>query len=103
MVAYLTIKNPGNAAIEITRAESNSYSSIEFHETDYADGMARMLRHDSLTIPANGELQLKRGGQHLMLFNPTKHFKAGEEIEVTFTLKDGSNYTIKVPVKKAQF
>ena len=103
MVAYMTIKNTASQAIEIVRAESKIYSSIEFHETKHEDGMARMLRHDSLTIPAASSIQLKRGGKHLMLFNPTKPLKAGDSVIIKLTTKNNSSETVSVPVVKSQF
>ena len=103
MVAYLTIKNTGSKDLEIIRAESETYSSIEFHETRHENGMARMIRHESLVIPADTALQLKPGGQHLMLFNPTKPLKADDCVEVIFTLKDNSTVTIDISVKKAKY
>lgn len=103
MVAYLTIKNTGSKELEIIRAESEIYSSIEFHETRHENDMARMIRHESLVIPTDTSLQLKPGGQHLMLFNPTKALKAGDCVEVVFTLKDGSTVSIDISVKKAKY
>lgn len=103
MVAYMTLKNTGEQAIEIVRAESDVYSSIEFHETIHQDGMARMVRYDSLKIAANKKLELKRGGAHLMLFNPTRRLKAGDTVSIKFTTKDNTSKTILVNVKKAQF
>ncbi len=103
MVAYLTIINETSEEIKITRAESELYSSIEFHETKHENGMARMIRHQNLTIPANDKLVLQRGGNHLMLFNPTKTLKANDEVKIIFTLSDGSTQYINVPVKKAEF
>lgn len=103
MVAYMTIKNTGSTAIEIIKAESESYSSIEFHETVHEDGMARMIRHGSLKISADSKLELKRGGPHLMLFNPVKAFRAGDTVNINLTTKDNKNKTITVTVKKAQF
>lgn len=102
MVAYLTIKNTRAESIEIIRAASETYSSIEFHESREENGMASMIRHDSLVIPAHTELQLKPGGQHLMLFNPTHALKAGDTVQVTFTLKDNSTDSIAISVKKAE-
>ncbi len=102
MVAYMTVKNTGSKAIEIIRAESDLYSSIEFHETIHKDGMARMIRHDSLNISANNKLELKRGGPHLMLFNPTKRLKAGDTVNIKFTTNNNTTKTISVAVKKVQ-
>ncbi len=103
MVAYLTIINKTSEQIEIIRAESELYSSIEFHETKHENGIARMIRHQSLTIPANDKLILQRGGNHLMLFNPTKILKANDEVKIIFTLSDGSTQNISIPVKKTDF
>ena len=103
MVAYMTIKNTGSTAIEIIRAESDMYSSIEFHETVHEDGMARMVRYDSLTISANSKLELKRGGPHLMLFNPVKTLKAGDSVTIKLLTKDNLTSSVSIPVIKAQY
>lgn len=103
MVAYLTIINETSEEIKIARAKSELYSSIEFHETKHENGIARMIRHQSLTIPANNKLILQRGGTHLMLFNPTKALKANDEVKIIFTLSNGSTQYINAPVKKAEF
>jgi copper(I)-binding protein len=103
MVAYMTIINPGAEAVDIIAAESDLYSSIEFHETRYEDGMARMIRHDSLNIAADSRLELKRGGPHFMLFNPAKHLSAGDNVNITLTTKNNETKTVSIPVKKAQF
>ncbi|NOQ87320.1 MAG: copper chaperone PCu(A)C [Gammaproteobacteria bacterium] len=103
MVAYMTINNTGNEAIDLTNAESDLYSSIEFHETIHEDGMARMVRWGKLTIPANGSIELKRGGKHFMLFNPTKHLKAGDTVNIKLTTNNNKTKTISVTVEKAQY
>lgn len=103
MVAYMTLSNPGDDLIEIIAAESDNYSSIEFHETVHEDGLAKMVRHDSLKILPRKSLQLKRGGQHLMLFNPTERLKAGDIVTIQLMMKNDICQTVSIPVKKAQF
>ena len=103
MVGYITINNTTNDTIEIIKAESDLYSSIEFHETVHEDGMARMLRHGSLTIPAHGSTELKRGGKHLMLFNPKKHLTAGDNVAITLTTTDKTTMIINIKVEKSKF
>ena len=102
MVAYMSIKNTGSEDLEIIHAESDVYSSIEFHETVHEGDMARMVRHDSLQIDAGSELELKRGGPHLMLFNPVRRLRAGDTVDIELTLYNRQTFTITVPVKKAQ-
>ena len=103
MVAYMTIINTGPQTIDIIDADSDVYSSIEFHETVYEDGMARMIRHDSLNIPAGERLVLKRGGPHFMLFNPARQLSAGDTVDITLTTKNHETKTVSIAVKKAQF
>ena len=103
MVAYMTIKNMGTKTIEIISAKSEIYSSIEFHETVHKDGIASMLRHKSLRILPNKSIELKRGGQHFMLFNPTKALKAGDMVNIRISTTDDICQTILVPVKKSQY
>lgn len=103
MVAYMTIKNPTAEKINIISATSRLYSSIEFHETVHQDGMARMLRHPSLSIPANGRILLKRGGKHLMLFNPTTRLRTGDSVSITFTTENDKKLIKQIIVKKAQY
>ena len=102
MVAYLTISNETSEQIEIVRAESDLYSSIEFHETVHENGMARMIRHQSLIIPSKSKLILQRGEKHLMLFNPKKTLKANDSVKITFTLSDNSSQSVNINVKKAE-
>ena len=103
MVAYMTLRNSGEDPIEIIAAESDNYSSIEFHETVHEDGLAKMLRHGSLKILPKQSLQLKRGGRHLMLFNPTKRLKVGDIVTIQLTMKNNICQSISIPVKKSQF
>ena len=102
MVAYLTINNETPEQIEIVRAESDLYSSIEFHETVHENGMARMIRHQSLVIPSKSKLILQRGEKHLMLFNPKKILKANDSVKITFTFSDNRSQSISVGVKKTE-
>lgn len=102
MVAYMAIKNPGSEDLEIIHAESDVFSSIEFHETVHEDDMAKMVHHDSLQIDTGSKLELKPGGPHLMLFNPVRRLRAGDTVDIELMLYNRQTFTITVPVKKAQ-
>ena len=102
MVAYMTLTNTGSKPLVIIAAESDLYSSIEFHQTVHENGLARMVRHSNLTIAPGESLQLKRGGIHLMLFNPVKRLATGDTVDITLSTKNGIGHLISIPVKKAQ-
>ena len=103
MVAYMTITNPSSKGIEIVSAESAIYSSIEFHETIHQDGLARMVWHEVITVAANSSVDFKRGGKHLMLFNPNRPLKAGDKVTIKFTTKNNKTLSTEITVIKAQF
>lgn len=103
MVAYMNLSNRSDEAQQIVSATSDNYSSIEFHETVYEDGLARMIRHETLTLPGKSTVKLQRGGKHLMLFNPVKHLKAGDTITIRFTDTRGDNLSVAIPVRKSTF
>lgn len=103
MAAYMRFNNSGEKAIEIIHAESELYSSIEFHETKQENGIARMIRHDTFNIPANNKLELMPGGPHMMLFNPTKRLTEGDTVSIKLTTNNNKIKTVTLPVKKAYY
>lgn len=101
MVAYMTINNNAGESVTITKAESEMYSSIEFHETILENGMARMVSYETLIIPAHGRMRLEPGSTHFMLFNPKQPLKAGDTVNITLHTNNNTAKTFSVPVKKA--
>jgi len=101
LAAYMTINNHTNKDIKIFSATSSSFSSTTFHKTIFEDGLAKMRHLDSLIIPANSSLELKRGGFHMMLFNPVKPLHEGDKVTFNFKLDNQHTITVDASVKKA--
>ncbi|MDH5710099.1 MAG: copper chaperone PCu(A)C [Gammaproteobacteria bacterium] len=102
MVAYMTINNASDQITKIISATSSSFKSISFHQTKHEDDMAKMEHMSTLTIPAKGNLVLKAGSHHIMLFNPVKKLKAGDQVVLDLKLENGDIINLNVPVKKQQ-
>ena len=102
MVAYMKINNSGDQVAKIVSATSESYKRISFHQTQNENDMAKMKHLSTLTIPAKGQLVLKAGSHHIMLFNPVKKLKAGDKVNLDFKLENGDTVKLTVPVKKQQ-
>jgi copper(I)-binding protein len=100
MAGYMRLSNSGLQPIIIQKAESETYSSIELHETLNEDGMARMIMHETIEIPANSHIELKPGSKHLMLFNPVKRLLEGDTVEITFVTDKGQQETFSIEVRK---
>jgi len=101
LAAYMKIENHTDEDIKISSATSPSFSSTAFHKTIFEDGMAKMRHQDSLIIPANGSLELKRGELHMMLFNPVTPLREGDNVSFSFELDNQNSITVDARVKKA--
>jgi copper(I)-binding protein len=100
MAAYMVFENSMNETTEIISIESPDFGSIEMHQSKEVDGIAKMLPQKSLIIPAGGQLELKPGSYHLMLFNPKRKLRDGDTVELKVNLSTGS-FSILAKVKKA--
>ena len=88
------LKNPTNKPITLVAVES-AVSPMQVHEMAMVDGSMVMRRVEKLVIPANGEIALEPGGNHLMMMKLSKPIKAGAMLPVTLTMSDGSQTTFK--------
>jgi len=100
MVAYMTFINTGAQPVKLVAAASRAFKTVEFHETTEKDGVAGMVYHESLDIPAGGRVELKRGGLHLMLFSPTRALRAGDTVSFRFTTAEGQVITQDIEVRR---
>jgi len=96
---YLVFTNDGGEAVEVVGAESPICERVEMHTTDMSDGVARMRKQQSLTIPAHGALTLEAGGTHLMLIRP-EPLSEGALVPITFELSTGEKLSVEATVKK---
>lgn len=85
---FLTVVNEGGRDDRLLRVESGIAQRIEIHEMRNADGVMRMrLVSDGLPLPAHGRLELKPGGYHLMLIQPTRALREGDRFEAVLVFQ----------------
>ncbi len=101
LAGYMSIKNTGNKDQKIISAQSDEFSSVEFHRTIEKNGMASMQHQTSLLIPAGGSLALKPGDYHMMLLKPVRKLRAGDKATFRFQLENGHSINATAVVKKA--
>ncbi len=77
---YLKFKNVSNKKIVFYQFTSPVWDSIEIHNVEYSDGVAKMIKVNKLVIPEKSTVELKPGNIHLMLIGPRRDLKKGEEI-----------------------
>lgn len=92
------VMNHGTDDDALIGAQSPSFSRVELHthKTD-ATGMMRMMQVESYPLPANGMVELKPGGDHLMLFGFTG--EAGAVVPITLIFANGERQMVSVPTK----
>ena len=97
--AFFVIKNNSDKDIAITSANSDIAEKNELHTHIKENQMLKMMKIEKLVVPAKSSLELKSGGDHVMLIGLKKELKVGDEISLELSFSDGDKKKIKVPVK----
>ena len=97
--AFFVIKNNSDKDIAITSANSDVAEKNELHTHIKENQMMKMIKIEKLVVPAKSSLELKSGGDHVMLMGLKKELKVGDEISLELSFSDGDKKSIKVPVK----
>ena len=98
--AYMLIENHGADEIELLSARTEIASVVELHKMQLENGMMRMRRVDSISIPAGGSVELKPGGYHLMVIGLKKEIREGDVVPFVLQFTAQITKTINVPVKR---
>lgn len=97
--AFFVIKNNSDKDIAITSANSDIAEKNELHTHIKENQMIKMMKIEKIVVPAKSSLELKSGGDHVMLMGLKKELKAGDEISLELIFSDGDKKSIKVPIK----
>ena len=97
--AFFVIKNNSDKDIAITSANSDIAEKNELHTHIKENQMLKMMKIEKLVVPAKSSLELKSGGDHVMLMGLKKELKVGDEINLELSFSDGDKKSIKVHVK----
>jgi hypothetical protein len=100
--AFMKIKNPSESAEFLIGVSSDASKSAEMHQMLVENDVMKMRRIDSIEIPAGGEVELKRGGLHIMMIDLTKAIRSEDTVNVTLEFKNAGPITIPVTVKKLE-
>ena len=102
--AFMTLKNDGDEADKLVKAEGDVADRIELHThiMEKKDGkmIMRMRQVPFMEVPAHGQTVLKPGGLHIMLIGITRDLKPGDTFELTLVFEKAGKVKITVPVKK---
>ena len=90
--------NSGATACTLTGVTSDVADLVELHTHKDEGGVMKMLKIDSLTVPANGTHTLARGGDHVMFLGLRRPLADGDSVEMVLDLGDCGQVPVAVPV-----
>lgn len=92
---FLTITNGGDVADKLTSVTSGLSDDVTMHETKNQ----KMQQVKAFDIPANGELRLERGGNHIMFMELKKQPKQGEKVSIELHFEKSGPLKVDLPVE----
>tara|TARA_Y100001956_G_scaffold27424_1_gene27224 strand:- start:1162 stop:1608 length:447 start_codon:yes stop_codon:yes gene_type:complete len=97
---FAEIMNRGENDRIIISATTDAAGKVELHDVIKEGDVMKMRQVESITIPANGKVELKPGSLHIMLFDLKQPLVEGEKIDVQITFANGQKQTFAAPIKK---
>ncbi|MFE2290644.1 copper chaperone PCu(A)C [Streptomyces sp. NPDC059452] len=94
--AFLVVQNSGSATDRLTSVTSPLSDDVTIHETKNQ----KMREVSSFEVPANGELDLERGGNHIMFMKLKQQPKKGDKVSVELHFEKADPITVDLPVKE---
>ncbi|HWD22672.1 MAG TPA: copper chaperone PCu(A)C [Burkholderiales bacterium] len=95
---YMVVRNKSASSDRLLSAESPAAARVETHVHIKEGDVLRMREVKGLDIPADGSLELKPGGAHLMFIEIRRPFKEGEKIPVTLKFESAREITVELHV-----
>jgi periplasmic copper chaperone A len=101
--SFGVISNPGDTDLTVVSATTSASDRTELHEVVMIDGAMKMQEKDGgFVVPAGGEHVLEPGADHVMVMNLQEPIAAGDSIDVTLVLDDGSEVTYSAQAREAE-
>lgn len=98
--AFMHIMNGSDKDRAIVSATTPAAGRVELHTVITEGEVMKMRQVNTIEIPANGDVSLKPGGLHIMLFDLKQALKEGESVDINLTFANGDKKTVKAPIKK---
>lgn len=97
--AFMVIKNDSKTADKLTGVTSPLSDDLQIHETKDQ----KMQQVQSLDVPANGELQLTRGGNHVMFMGLKNVPKVGDKVSIELRFEKSGPVKVELDVKERTY
>jgi hypothetical protein len=82
-------------------ASSDVAENVELHMSMMHEDDAMTMEHqNSIPVPANGSVEFKPGGLHVMLINLNQDLKTGDRFQITLQFQNAGELTIEAQVQE---
>lgn len=95
---FMKIENKG-VADQLISASSPVANEMQLHTMAMDGNVMKMREVKTIDVPANGSVELKPGGLHLMFMDIKAPLKAGDSVPVKLKFQKAGEVEIKVPVR----
>lgn len=95
---YLTLRNSSGKVATVIGASSPAASSVEIHDVSVTNGVARMRKLETLSIPAGSEVRFAPGGYHMMINGLKTRLVAGQVFPVKLHFASGLSMDVAMRV-----
>jgi hypothetical protein len=99
--AYMTIVNNGSVADAVIGASTDVADVVEFHTVEMDGDIMRMRPVSQIDVPANGSVELRPGGLHIMLIGLKQDLNDGDMVNLTLTLQNAGEIQLEVLVRQS--
>jgi copper(I)-binding protein len=95
---FMKIENKG-AADQLIAASSPVAGEMQLHTMAMDGNVMKMREVKGIDVPANGSVELKPGGLHLMFMDIKTPLKAGETVPVKLKFQKSGEVEVKLQVR----
>lgn len=96
--AYMTLESADADAL--VAASSPVADKVEIHTHAQEGGVMKMMRVEEVPLDPGKKVELKPGGEHVMLIGLKRPLKEGERFPLTLTFRNAGKRQVEVRVEK---
>lgn len=94
---YMTVRNGGGKDELIAAHAAVTNALVELHDVQNN----RMAKVERIAVPARGELKLRPGSWHLMVFNLPRAMKEGDDLVLTLRFERSGEQQVRMKLERA--
>lgn len=98
--AYMTVRNEGEARLQIVAASSDLQARVEIHTSAEVDGMVSMQRLEEVALEPGQSVQFAPGGMHIMMLGLNQMPAPGEQVKLCLQLDSGASACADAEVRR---